>query len=104
MPYLIDGHNLIPKLGLRLTDFDDEAIRLRLIKLGRAAKNWTVVSSDHRVQNEARAAGARVISSDEFARTVIETLREGPPPSSRDKSMSERELEEWLRLFDKKDR
>jgi len=156
MPYLIDGHNLIPKLGLRLTDFDDElvlleqlnefcrisrrgqvevyfdnapqgypetrrsglvtahfvrkpliadeAIRLRLIKLGRAAKNWTVVSSDHRVQNEARAAGARIISSDEFARTVIETLREGPPPSSRDKSMSERELEEWLRLFDKKDR
>ena len=156
MPYLIDGHNLIPKLGLRLTDFDDElvlleqlnefcrisrrgqvevyfdnapqgypetrrsglvtahfvrkpliadeAIRLRLIKLGRAAKNWTVVSSDHRVQNEARAAGARVISSDEFARTVIETLRAGPPPSGKDKSMSERELEEWLRLFDKKDR
>ena len=156
MPYLIDGHNLIPKLGLRLTDFDDElalleqlnefcrisrrgqvevyfdnapqgypetrrsglvtahfvrkpliadeAIRLRLIKLGRAAKNWTVVSSDHRVQNEARTAGARVVSSDEFARTVIETLRAGPPPSEKDKSMSERELEEWLRLFDKKDR
>ena len=155
MPYLIDGHNLIPKLGLRLTDFDDElalleqlnefcrlsrrgqvevyfdnapqgypetrrsglvtahfvrkpliadeAIRLRLIKLGRAAKNWTVVSSDHRVQNEARAAGARVISSDEFARTVIETLRAGPPPSGKEKSMSERELEEWLRLFYKKD-
>jgi len=156
MPYLIDGHNLIPKLGLRLTDFDDElvlleqlnefcrisrrgqvevyfdnapqgypetrrsglvtahfvrkpliadeAIRLRLKKLGRAAKNWTVVSSDHRVQNEARTAGARVVSSDEFARTVIETLRAGPPPSGKDKSMSERELEEWLRLFDKKDR
>lgn len=156
MPYLIDGHNLIPKLGLRLTDFDDElalleqlnefcrisrrgqvevyfdnapqgypetrrsglvtahfvrkpliadeAIRLRLIKLGRAAKNWSVVSSDHRVQSEARTAGAKVISSDEFARTVVETLREGPPPSGRDKSMSERELEEWLRLFDKKDR
>lgn len=156
MPYLIDGHNLIPKLGLRLTDFDDElvlleqlnefcrisrrgqvevyfdnapqgypetrrsglvtahfvrkpliadeAIRLRLKKLGRAAKNWTVVSSDHRVQNEARTAGARVVSSDEFARTVIETLRTGPPPSGKDKSMSERELEEWLRLFDKKDR
>ncbi len=24
MPYLIDGHNLIPKLGLRLEDVDDE--------------------------------------------------------------------------------
>jgi predicted RNA-binding protein with PIN domain len=156
MPYLIDGHNLIPKLGLRLEDFDDElallerlnefcrisrrgqvevyfdnapqgypetrrsglvtahfvrrpliadeAIRLRLKKLGRSARNWTVVSSDHRVQNEARTAGAKAVSSDEFARTVIETLREGPPPSGKDKPMSERELEEWLRLFDKKDR
>ncbi len=25
MPYLIDGHNLIPLLGLRLSDADDEA-------------------------------------------------------------------------------
>ena len=25
MPYLIDGHNLIPKLGLRLDSIDDEA-------------------------------------------------------------------------------
>ena len=24
MPYLIDGHNLIPKLGLRLDSIDDE--------------------------------------------------------------------------------
>lgn len=156
MPYLIDGHNLIPKMGLRLEDFDDElalveqlnefcrisrrgqvevyfdnappvypetrrhglvvahfarkpliadeAIRLRLKKLGRAARNWSVVSSDHRVQNDARTAGAMVITSDEFARTVIETLRVGPPPSGKDKPMSERELEEWMKLFDKRDR
>ena len=156
MPYLIDGHNLIPKMGLRLEDFDDElalveqlnefcrisrrgqvevyfdnapigypetrrhglvmahfarrpliadeAILLRLKKLGRGAKNWSVVSSDHHVQNEAHAVGAKVISSDEFARTVIETLRVGPPPSSKDKPMSQRELDEWLKLFDKKDR
>jgi len=156
MPYLIDGHNLIPKLGLRLEDFDDElalmeqlnefcrlsrrgqvevyfdnapighpetrrqglitahfvrrpliadeAIRLRLNQLGRAAKNWSVVSSDHLVQAYARAAGAKAIPSDEFACTVSETLRVGPLPSDKDKPMSERELEEWLRLFDKKDR
>ncbi len=155
MPYLIDGHNLIPKLGLRLNDLDDElvlvdqlnefcrlarrgeveiyfdnaqpgypgtrriglitahfiprpmiadeAIRLRLKKLGKAVKNWTVVSSDHRVQNESKAAGASVISSDEFARTVMETLRVGPPASSREKSLSEREIEEWLDLFNKRD-
>src|SRR4051812_40775611 len=132
MPYLIDGHNLIPKLGLRLDSFDDEmellerlnefsrlsrksgleiyfdnaapgspetqrigllkahfirkpliaddAIRLQLKKLGKAAKNWVVVSSDHSVQKDAHAAGAKSISSEEFAATVIETLRSGLPP------------------------
>jgi predicted RNA-binding protein with PIN domain len=150
MPYLIDGHNLIPKLGLDLNSFDDEtelvqrlnefcrlsrrgqveiyfdnaqpgspekrsiglvtahfvrrpliadeAIRLRLKKLKNDARNWSVVSSDHRVQGEARFAGARVISSEEFAQTVIETLRAGPPAGGQ-KQMSAGELEDWLTLF-----
>jgi len=152
MPYLIDGHNLIPKLGLDLNSFDDEtalierlnefcrlsrrgqveiyfdnapagmpdarsrkiglvtahfvrrpliadeAIRQRLKKLKNDAKNWNVVSSDHQVQAEAKSAGAKVISSDEFARTVSETLRAGPPPGDK-KPMSARELDEWLTLF-----
>jgi uncharacterized protein len=151
MPYLIDGHNLIPKLGMSLNSLDDElelvehlndfcrisrkgqlevyfdnaqpgapetrkmglvtahfvrrpliadeAIRQRLKKLGNAAKNWSVVSSDHRVQAEAKSVGAKVVSSDEFAATVIDTLRSGPPPTGKQTSMSERELEEWLKLF-----
>lgn len=32
MPYLIDGHNLIPKLGLRLDDPDDELQLARLLQ------------------------------------------------------------------------
>jgi predicted RNA-binding protein with PIN domain len=155
MPYLIDGHNLIPKLGLRLDSFDDEmalldklnefcrltrktqlevyfdnaqpgyaetrriglvtahfvrkpliadeAIRLRLKKLGKAAKNWMVVSSDHSVQNSARAAGARPLSSEEFAGNVIAALRSGSgsnsPPSEATAGMSEGELDEWVKLF-----
>lgn len=160
MPFLIDGHNLIPKLGLDINSFDDEdelvmrlneycrlsrkgnievyfdnappgvpesrkvglvtahfvrrpliadeAIRLRLKKFGRAARNWSVVSSDRRVQAEARAAGATVISSDEFAATVIDTLRVGPPPQAHPQpgakpgGMSERELNEWLALFNER--
>jgi predicted RNA-binding protein with PIN domain len=105
MPFLIDGHNLIPRVGLRLDSLDDElelirllqeysrlsrgqvevyfdnapagqpakqkhgmvtahfvrrpdiadeAIRQRIAKLGASAKNWTVISSDRRVQAEAR--------------------------------------------------
>ncbi len=155
MPYLIDGHNLIPKLGLRLDSFDDEielverlneycrlsrkaglevyfdngspgqaetrriglltahfirkpriadeAIRQRLKALGRAAKNWTVVSSDHRVQQEAGRAGAKSISSEEFAATIMETLRSGPPAPEPKTVMSEHELEEWMQFF-RKDR
>jgi len=151
MPYLVDGHNLIPKLGLDLNSLDDEteiisrlneycrlsrkgnievffdnappgsplnkkmglvtahfvrrpliadeAIRLRLKKLGRAARNWSVVSSDRQVQAEARSAGAAIISSDEFAATITDTLRAGPPSSTKPDSMSERELAEWLTLF-----
>ncbi len=157
MPFLIDGHNLIPKLGLAINSFDDEeklvarlneycrlsrkgnieiyfdnappgaaetrkiglvtahfvrrpliadeAIRQRLKKMGRSARNWSVVSSDRQVQAEARAAGATVISSDEFSATVTDTLRAGPPPQTnpqtgaRPGGMSERELNEWLTLF-----
>jgi predicted RNA-binding protein with PIN domain len=151
MPFLIDGHNLIPKLGLSLTSFDDEmelvgklnefcrlsrkgqvevffdnaqpgtpetrkmglvtahfvrrpliadeAIRQRLKKLGKAARNWSVVSSDHRVQAEARSAGSAVITSEAFAATVIDTLRSGPSSPGNPGQMSERELEEWLTLF-----
>jgi predicted RNA-binding protein with PIN domain len=32
MPYLIDGHNLIPKIGLRLSDPDDEMELMRLLQ------------------------------------------------------------------------
>ena len=32
MPYLIDGHNLIPKLGLRLDSIDDETELISILK------------------------------------------------------------------------
>ena len=151
MSYLIDGHNLIPKLGLSLDSLDDElelagrlnefsrlsrksglevyfdnaapgspqtrrvglltahfirrphiadeAIRLRLKKLGRAARNWIVVSSDCAVQASARSAGAKTVSSEEFAATVLRVLGNGQPASEPAVKMSERELEEWVKFF-----
>ena len=154
MPTLIDGHNLIPKMGLRLDSFDDElelvarlndfcrlsrktglevyfdgapspqagsrkmglvkahfiraglsaddAIRDRLRSLGRAAQNWSVVSSDRQIQANARAAHAEVISSEQFAAQIINTLRTGPPPGDKKSAMSEGELAEWLSLFGEK--
>ena len=149
MPYLIDGHNLIPKLGLRLDSIDDEmeliailqefcrierkqvdvyfdgapasqagtrklgpvtahfvrlgvpadnAIRQRLKKLERTAKNWTVVSSDRQVQAEARAVHAEVISSDSFAR-MLKQAGDSAPKSAEERKLSSKEVEEWLKLF-----
>ena len=152
MPYLIDGHNLIPKLGLRLDSIDDEmelisilqefcrlerrqvevffdgapapqagtrklgaviahfvqlgttadnAIRNRLKKLGKSARNWTVVSSDREVQTEARAARAEVISSDSFAGMLKQARNSAPKPVI-DRKLSQKEVEDWLKLFEER--
>jgi uncharacterized protein len=151
MPYLIDGHNLIPKLGLRLDSIDDEmelvtilqefyrrtrkqvevyfdgapaphagtrklgavtahfvrlgttadtAIRNRLRSLGKAAKNWTVVSSDRQVQADANGVHAEVISSDAFA-AVLKQARAAASKTARERSLSDDEVQEWMRLFQK---
>ena len=153
MPYLVDGHNLIPKVGLRLDSFDDElelvailqefcrlrhkqvevyfdgapagqagtrglgvvkvhfvlagttadaAITRRLKKLGRAAKNWTVVSSDRQVQAEARAARAEVLSSEEFARLLQQTPRGESGKPAADHAVPPSEVDEWLKIFGSK--
>jgi predicted RNA-binding protein with PIN domain len=153
MPYLIDGHNLIPRLGISLSEADDEmqlvsllrefcrlsrkqadiyfddaapgqpatpkygavtghfvrapaeaddAIAARLRQLGGDARNWVVVSSDHRVQAEGRAAGAQVISSEAFSRQLRDTLAARSGPSGTAGEMSEAELDEWLEIFKKK--
>ena len=153
MPYLIDGHNLIPKVGLRLDSFDDEvelirilqefarlsrrdvevyfdgapigqsgtrkygtikahfvkagqtadaAIRARLVKMGRAAKNWTVVSSDHEVQSAAQVNRAQFVSSDAFVKELRQALNSVPKPNSGDKKLSAQEVDEWLEIFREK--
>jgi len=153
MPYLIDGHNLIPKLGLRLDSPDDEmqlvailqeysrierktqvevyfdgaptpqagsrrlgavtahfvslgtsadeAIRRRLKKMGKSAKNWTIVSSDRQVQAESHAAQADVISSETFA-MLLRQARDIAPKPTQDRTLSKDEVDEWLKIFEKR--
>jgi len=76
----------------------DNAIRARLKKLGNAAKNWTVVSSDRQVQSDARSARAEVISSDAFV-GMIQRASAAAPRAAGEKRLSPNELEEWLNLF-----
>lgn len=150
MPFLIDGHNLIPKLGLRLDDPDDElelvrllqdfarirrqpvevyfdgapigqagmrkfgsikahfvrqgatadaAIRRRLESMGKAAKNWTVVSSDREVQGSAKVNQAVALTAEDFRTLLQSTLAAKPVSSTEEKPLSSREVEDWLRIF-----
>jgi len=155
MPYLIDGHNLIPKLGLRLDSFNDEldllvrlqefcrlsraqvevyfdgapagqastrkagmvtahfvrqdssadaAIEARLVKMKKAAKNWTVVSSDGRVQRAAGAAQASAMSAEEFAREMGKAQTRYMAKPKSESVLSPDEVEEWLKYFEKRGR
>ena len=152
MHYLIDGHNLIPKLpGLSLQSIDDElrlvellqeycrrsrnqvevyfdnaplgqsrtrkygtvnahfipqgrtaddAIRLRLGKLGRTGRNWAVVSSDQRVQMDARASHAQAVPSEQFARELLAVLSASSTAEKpTDAALSPEEVAAWIGIF-----
>ena len=53
----------------------DLEIKERLSKLGKNARNWTVVTSDQSVQLAARSARAQVVTSGEFASDLLRTLQ-----------------------------
>lgn len=154
MTYIIDGHNLIPKIpGINLSDPDDEnqlihvlqqfcrlrrtkaivyfdqappglsggknfgnvranyirqgrtaddAIMDKLRKLGRRARNVTVVSSDRQVQQAARAVHAKVMSSDAFAGEWQSIVSAEPTLDPRVQPLSAEELAEWEALFEQR--
>jgi predicted RNA-binding protein with PIN domain len=158
MNYLIDGHNLIPKVpGLSLEEVNDEqqliellqefgrqtgrrqrsvwlevffdqappgqagtrryglvtahfvrqestadlAIIERLRRLGKQARNYTVVSSDHQVQNAAREMRAGVLSSDAFAALLSAgaAKKERTQEKRLEVKIDPQEVKEWLDLF-----
>ena len=150
MPYIVDGHNLIPKVGLSLSADDDEmklvemlrefcrvkkthveiyfdgappgyantrkfgyvtahfvrkgrtadqAIHARLRKMGKSAKNWTVVSSDHEVRASARSVQAKRVYSAEFAHEVKEAQFAVFENPTEDKKLSKNEVDAWLKIF-----
>jgi predicted RNA-binding protein with PIN domain len=152
MGYLIDGHNLIPKIpGMNLDQMDDEtdligilqsfcaakqkdavvffdgappgydgtrsygrvtavfvrqgktadsAIREYLHQLGKAAKNWVVVTSDRQILSEARTMGAGMLSSTAFSQQIVTASGACPKGKKGTEAMlSEDELKDWMDLF-----
>jgi predicted RNA-binding protein with PIN domain len=83
----------------------DDAIRGYLQRLGNAARNWTVVSSDLAVQTAARAARAQAMSSEAFARLLQQTLQAPEQETDKDSAAEIKpdELDDWLKLFGEED-
>ena len=79
----------------------DEAIRKRLKKMGKSAKNWTVVSSDRQVQTETRAVQAGIISSDIFARQLKQARNTAPKPTD-NRKLSNQEVDDWMKVFEQR--
>ena len=64
---------------------------------GKEARNWTVVSSDHEVQNAAKRSQARVMSSQDFASRLNTSPAE--KASGETPKLSQSEVDDWLNLF-----
>ncbi|HNT25824.1 MAG TPA: NYN domain-containing protein [Anaerolineales bacterium] len=78
----------------------DEAIGKRLVQLGPRARQCTVVSTDQRVMAAGRAAHARVMRSEEFARQLLAPPARASEDAERAKLAPDAdEVEEWLRIF-----
>lgn len=75
----------------------DQAISERLHGLGKQAANYTVVSSDHQVQANARECRARVMESALFAQRMQQAR--GKKASAEQRPLGEQEVAMWLDLF-----
>ena len=79
----------------------DEAIKARLVTLGKSARNWVVVTSDRSVQAAAREVHAGVIKAEDFSR-LFRPLRHAclsDALGSPDRPISQVEVERWLAIF-----
>jgi uncharacterized protein len=79
----------------------DEAIRVRLVRLGRSARDWKVVSSDRSVQAAAREVLAGVLKAEDFASQLLQALKGKQDDSENniDQPLSPAEVDEWLAFF-----
>lgn len=154
MPFLIDGHNLIPRVpGMNLNELDDEMRLIQMLQdyarieqtslevyfdkgaaghigtrqggrvktvfvssriiadeqiikrirsLGSSVRNWVVVTSDRRIQVEAKAVRAGVMDSGDFALKMMTALEIQEDAGANLPEMSPGEVDEWMKLFQNK--
>jgi predicted RNA-binding protein with PIN domain len=79
----------------------DQAIMQHLERLKGAARNWTVVSSDQEVQASARRAGARVLSSRDFVRSMSKMELPTSQAEKPDSLLTDDDVRAWQEVFRK---
>ena len=78
----------------------DSGILSRLLGIGKAAKNYIVVTSDQNVQTRAHRIGATVLSSQKFAQLLKNTGEKKVQGRQEQKpAKNENEIDEWMKLF-----
>lgn len=104
------GHARTQKYGMVTVHFvhhqitADQAIVERLRKMGRSARNWTIVTSDRQIMAAVRGNHAQLILSDVFATMMMEKIHSVDEMGNQDVKLGEDEVKEWLRLFEGKKR
>lgn len=78
----------------------DQAIQMKLKRLGGEARNWTVVSSDGEVQANARTARAKILTAEVFAQQLFEALGDTADSYLEpERDLSPEEVEDWMQIF-----
>jgi predicted RNA-binding protein with PIN domain len=85
----------------------DEVIQ-NLIRKNAAGQKMLVISSDHSIRNTARDHRVSAITSQEFWKTLLGSDPKTRPAtnesSSSNRQLSDNEVQEWLKLFQKREK
>ena len=80
----------------------DERDNREIGEIGKKARNWRIVTSDRKIQAQARALYVNVIQSEIFAEELEKAQGDlfAEPTAQPDNKLSQQEIVEWLKIFD----
>ena len=97
------GGGLVHVHSVRKGMTADQAMIDFLTAKGKSARNYTLVSSDRRVQTEARSLGCSLLSAEQFAADLMNTISQAVyHKKEQNDPLSNEEVKNWLNIFGEK--
>ncbi len=90
---------LVQAVFVHASQSADAAIENHIQKLGAAARNQTLVSSDRRVQAAGRARHMVILTSAEFAQKVLAIAESRSSQTADEPQLTPEEIAQWEELF-----